>query len=123
MSQHLYDKITKLEEELALYKTSDLELAKKVNHAYLANYLVSLKWEDRGDMFNRKVLTFQWFERTPLRTTLLGQIDIPFNLDFRDYDTSIIRAAHELSKFLNQEPKQVLVNLVLNSKCTSFDSK
>ena len=108
--------IAKLEEELKLYKTSDLELAKKIDHAYLANYLTSLKWVDRGDIHGKNVVTFQWIERTETTTTLLYQISIPFSPHFSDYDSSIVYAADQLAKFLKQERKQVLVNLILGFK-------
>jgi len=110
--QIIKTKNAKLEAELLLYKTPDIELAKMIDHAALADYLRFLKWRETS--FPRKgVIVFQWIEQTETTTTLVYQINLATDTSFRDYDSTVIRAAQDLGLFLNQERKKVLVDLVL----------
>ena len=122
-ADYWHNKYRDAQKEIALYKTPDIDLAKKIDHAVLANLLNSLKWVDRGDIHGKNVVTFQWIETTATTATLLYQISIPFSPYFSDYDSSIVSAAEELAKFLKQERKEVLVNLVLSSELKTPSEK
>jgi bifunctional ADP-heptose synthase (sugar kinase/adenylyltransferase) len=106
-SKKMIDKISKLETELALYKQPNIALAPKVNPATLANRLVALGWKEI-DSYRENVLIFQ-----AEKDAVLYQANIPTSVLLSDYCFAMLRAVEELAKYLRQDVRQVLVDLIL----------
>jgi hypothetical protein len=106
------DELEEAKKQLYLYKLKDRELAHRIDPTIFAKRLESLGWQYIKDE-RRYSLILQ-----KEKNTELYQATIPLSQTLSDYDWAMEYAAKDLARYLGQELKQVLVELVLASRKT-----